>query len=112
VLGRFLEHSRVFVFDRGGGAGTYFLGSADLMPRNLDHRIEIVAPVEDARSQREIDRVFDVLLHATAHAWELGPDGSWEPVRPKKGERAKEAQTALMRNMRARARRTKLGRSD
>ena len=82
------------------------------MPRNLDHRIELVAPVEDARAQREIERVFDVLLHATTHAWELGPDGRWAPVRPKKGERVKEAQTLLMRNMRARARRrTKLGRS-
>jgi polyphosphate kinase len=110
VVGRFLEHSRVFVFDRGDGAATYFLGSADLMPRNLDHRIELVVPVEDARSQREIERVFDVLLHATTHAWELGPDGRWEPVRPKKGERDKEAQTLLMRNMRARSRRrTKLG---
>jgi polyphosphate kinase len=113
VLGRFLEHSRVFVFDRGGGAATYYLGSADLMPRNLDHRIEILAPVEDARSQREIERVFDVLLHATAHAWELGSDGRWDAVRPKKGERAKEAQTMLMRSMRARARRrAKLGRGD
>jgi polyphosphate kinase len=110
VLGRFLEHSRVFVFDRGGRA-TYYLGSADLMPRNLDHRIEIVTPVEDSRAQREIDRVFDALLGATAHAWELHGDGRWEPVRPKRGERPKEAQTTLMRGQRTRARRrTKLGR--
>jgi polyphosphate kinase len=111
VLGRFLEHSRVFVFDRGAAGATYFLGSADLMPRNLDHRIEIVTPVEDARARREIDRVFTVLLDATAHTWALGPDGHWQPVRPKKGERAKEAQTVLMRAMRTRARRrAKLGR--
>ena len=54
VLGRFLEHSRFFIFEHGDERA-FFLGSADLMPRNLDHRVEIVAPVEDARAQQELD---------------------------------------------------------
>ena len=53
ILGRFLEHSRLFVFDAGDDS-TYYLGSADLMPRNLDHRIEIVTPVEDARARNHV----------------------------------------------------------
>jgi polyphosphate kinase len=104
VLGRFLEHSRVFVFDRGDDA-RYFIGSADLMPRNLDHRIEIVTPVEDAKAQREIDRVFEVLLEATTHAWDLGADGRWKPAAGKKNARATDAQVVLMRGLQTRARR-------
>jgi polyphosphate kinase len=104
VLGRFLEHSRLFAFERDGEK-LYFLGSADLMPRNLDGRIEIVVPVEDTRSQQEIDRAFEALLADTASAWELRPDGEWRRVRPKKGTRTKGSQAALMRSTRARARR-------
>jgi polyphosphate kinase len=104
VLGRFLEHSRLFVFERNDEK-LYLLGSADLMPRNLDGRIEIVVPVEDARPQQEIDRAFEALLSDNVSAWELRPDGSWQRARPKKGARAKGTQAALMRSTRARARR-------
>jgi polyphosphate kinase len=104
VLGRFLEHSRLFAFERDAEK-LYFLGSADLMPRNLDGRIEIVAPVEDARSRQEIDRAFEALFADTASAWELRPEGAWRRVRPKKGSRTKGSQAALMRSTRARARR-------
>src|SRR6185503_9431486 len=61
VVGRFLEHSRVFHFEAGDRV-KYLLGSADLMPRNLDHRIEVVVPVEDARVQGELGTVLDTLL--------------------------------------------------
>jgi polyphosphate kinase len=103
VLGRFLEHSRLFAFERGDEK-LYLLGSSDLMPRNLDGRIEIAAPVEDARSQQEIDRVFEALFADTASAWELRPDGAWRRIRPKKGARTKGSQAALMRSRQARAR--------
>ena len=86
VVGRFLEHSRVFHFEAGDRV-TYLLGSADLMPRNLDHRIEVVVPVEDARVQAELGTMLDTLLADNVQAWVLGPDGTWERLRPGKGER-------------------------
>jgi polyphosphate kinase len=104
VLGRFLEHSRVLVFE-ADGRSTYFLSSADLMPRNLDHRIELVAPVEDHRAQQELARGFDVLLADNGSAWELSPDGKWMKLRPRKGERTRATQSVFMRSSRARARR-------
>jgi polyphosphate kinase len=104
VLGRFLEHSRVFVFE-ADGRSTYLLSSADLMPRNLDHRIELAAPVEDARAQQELSRGFDVLLADNGSAWELSPDGKWMKLRPRKGERTRATQTVFMRSSKARARR-------
>jgi polyphosphate kinase len=104
ILGRFLEHSRIFIFD-AGGESTYFLGSADLMPRNLDHRIELVTPVEDSRAQHDLVRAFDVLLADNATAWELSPEGRWMKLRPRKGDRGRAAQQVFMRSARARARR-------
>jgi polyphosphate kinase len=102
ILGRFLEHSRVFVFD-AGKTSSYWLGSADLMPRNLDHRIELVAPVEDSRAQNDINRAFEVMLADNASAWELSPDGRWMKLRPRKGDRGRAAQSVFMRSARARA---------
>jgi polyphosphate kinase len=104
ILGRFLEHSRLFIFT-AGKESSYFLGSADLMPRNLDHRIELVTPVEDARAQNEMSRTFDVLLADNTTAWELSPDGHWMKLRPRKGDRGRAAQQVFMRSARARARR-------
>jgi polyphosphate kinase len=104
VLGRFLEHSRLFIFD-AGDRSSYLLGSADLMPRNLDHRIELVAPVEDGRAQHDMVRAFDVLLADNATAWELSSDGRWMKLRPRKGDRGRAAQQVFMRSARARARR-------
>jgi polyphosphate kinase len=104
ILGRFLEHSRLFIFD-AGDRSTYFLGSADLMPRNLDHRIEIVTPVEDTRAQHDMVRAFDVLLADNATAWELSSEGRWMKLRPHKGDRGRAAQLVFMRSARARARR-------
>jgi polyphosphate kinase len=101
VLGRFLEHSRVFVFE-AGEAASYYLGSADLMPRNLDYRIEAVVPVEDQRAQQEVTRALDTMVSSNVHAWELKPDGEWQRIRAKKGERARDTQTLLMRSVRAR----------
>ena len=86
VLGRFLEHSRLFCFE-AGDEKTYLLGSADLMPRNLDHRIEVVVPVEDLHVRNELEGIFKALLADNSQAWELQADGSWERVH-RKEERA------------------------
>ena len=104
VLGRFLEHSRFFIFDAGKKT-THLMGSADLMPRNLDHRIEVVTPVEDTRIQQRLVAVFDALLADNIQAWTLGPEGEWTRLLPEKNERPRGAQDALMRSARARGRR-------
>ena len=104
ILGRFLEHSRIFIFE-AGEKRTILIGSADLMPRNLDHRIEVLTPVEDGRAQQELVRAFDVLLADNASAWEMSSEGLWMKLRPKKGDRGRQAQQVFMRSARARARR-------
>ena len=97
VLGRFLEHSRIFNFERGDDS-LYFIGSADLMPRNLDNRLELVVPVEDRRLCNRLGSTIDALLEDNASAWELGSDGIWKRIGTKKGERAKPGQVMLMRS--------------
>ncbi len=103
ILGRFLEHSRLYSFE-ARDERTYLLGSADLMPRNLDHRIEVVTPVEDAHIRGEIDTVFKALFNDNSQAWELQSDQTWQRVAGKKGERKKPAQAHFMKR-RDRARR-------
>jgi polyphosphate kinase len=102
VLGRFLEHSRVFHFE-AKGRRAYYLGSADLLPRNLDHRLEAVAPVEDVRLQQRLGGALDALLEDTT-AWELQSDGSWQRLSPKKGDPPRSGQATLMRAARRRRR--------
>ena len=103
ILGRFLEHSRLFCFE-AGDRKTYLLGSADLMARNLDHRIEVVVPVEAAHVRAEIESIFKALLADNSQAWELAGDGTWTRVMPAGGDRRRPAQTVFMRR-RDRARR-------
>jgi polyphosphate kinase len=104
VLGRFLEHSRLFVFE-SPDAGSFFLGSADLMPRNLDNRVEVLAPVEAPHAQQQLNRAFETLFADNLNAWDLQPDGRWRRARPAKGERTRAAQALQMRSVLARARR-------
>ena len=101
VVGRFLEHSRLFLFETGDRSA-YYMGSADLMPRNLDHRVEVATPVEDPSLQGELVSTIDALLSDTTNAWELASDGRWVRVRPKKDERLRSAQATLMRRARRR----------
>jgi polyphosphate kinase len=110
VVGRFLEHSRVFVLDIGDKT-TMLLGSADLMPRNLENRLEVVVPVDDSRARQRVNAMFDALLADNQNAWTLNGDGTWERVQPKKDERPSSAQATLMRSAIARARRTVARRS-
>jgi polyphosphate kinase len=95
VLGRFLEHSRILTF-RAGDRVTAWIGSADLMPRNLDRRVEVFVPVEDSRLRAELSSVLDALMADTRFAWELGADGVWRRCRPGPGEKTVSAQEWLM----------------
>ncbi len=74
------------------------------MPRNLDHRIEVVMPVEDAHVRNEVEMILKTLLADNCQAWELQPDGTWHRVSPEKAERRRPAQVVFMRR-RDRARR-------
>jgi polyphosphate kinase len=96
IVGRFLEHSRAFYF-RNGGAEELYLGSADLMPRNLDRRVEVVFPVQDPRLVRHLrDHVLGTYLADTAKARRLRADGSYEPVKPAPGEEPLDSQRWLI----------------
>ena len=110
VLGRFLEHSRLFIFETGKSS-TYLLGSADLMPRNLDHRVEVLAPIQDGRAQQRVGAALDALLADNSQAWTLTGEGSWKRLRPEKNERPRTAHEVLMRSARARQRRPAARRS-
>ncbi len=76
VVGRFLEHGRIFYF-RNGGDEEYFIGSADCMKRNLESRVEVVVPVEDAALRRELRAILDTQLSPAHAAWEMQADGSY-----------------------------------
>jgi polyphosphate kinase len=102
VLGRFLEHSRILSFQAGDRVATW-IGSADLMPRNLDRRIEVLAPVEDARLRADVAGILDALQADTRLAWTLGADGAWRRVEPPAGARPVSAQEVLMRRALKRA---------
>jgi polyphosphate kinase len=101
VLGRFLEHSRLFIFDAADRSVSY-MGSADLMPRNLDHRVEVVTPVEDLALQAELASTFEALWRDTTSSFELEASGAWQRVQPKKDERLRSGQQILMRRARRR----------
>jgi polyphosphate kinase len=79
IVGRYLEHSRIFRFGGGSRPAQYYIGSADLMQRNLDRRVECVAPVDDAELQARLDEMLQIALADDVLAWELGPAG-WHKV--------------------------------
>ena len=86
VVGRFLEHSRVYYFGNGGNPEIY-VGSADLMPRNLDRRVETLFPIKDARIRDYLrDAVLEVEMHNNVRARELQPDGGYVRRTPADGE--------------------------
>ncbi len=79
IVGRFLEHSRVFYFSNNGNDEVY-LGSADVMQRNLDRRVEVVFPVKDPELKARVKSDLDLMLNDNQKAWELGSDGSFRKV--------------------------------
>jgi polyphosphate kinase len=96
IVGRFLEHSRIYYF-RNAGQEEIFLGSADLMPRNLDRRVEVLFPVQQARLVRHLrDEVLDLYLADNVQARHLRPDGSYERAQPAEGQPAVNSQARLL----------------
>ena len=77
TLGRFLEHSRIFRFGHPDGTPRYFIGSADLMTRNLDRRVETLVQIDDAVSQARLEEIVEVNLAPNPLSWLLGADGVW-----------------------------------
>src|SRR5262245_27298755 len=76
IVGEFLEHSRIWSFDNGGER-EWYIGSADLMDRNLDRRVEAVVPVEDQEARTRLQRIIDVMLEDDRRSWQLSPDATW-----------------------------------
>jgi len=81
IVGRFLEHSRIYYF-KNNGDGEYLIGSADIMKRNLEDRVEVVTPVEPKPLQRELRKILDVQLNDHRGAWEMQPDGTYIQLQP------------------------------
>jgi polyphosphate kinase len=100
IVGRFLEHSRIYAFERGDETRV-LIGSADLMPRNLDTRVELVAPVEDPDLKSDLLDVLERSLADDSNAWELQQDGSWQRRTP--GPEPRSVQRELMIGHAARA---------
>lgn len=95
IVGRFLEHTRIFHF-RNGGNEEYFIGSADCMKRNLEDRVEVVTPVDTPDLQRELRQILDVQLNDRRSAWDMQPDGSYIQRAPGEGDDPRGSQQMLM----------------
>ena len=92
ILGQFLEHSRVMHFE---AIDEFWIGSADMMHRNLDRRVEVMAQVKDRRLTGYLDEVFESAMHPSTRCWELGADGKWTAA-PKDGRQVRDHQVWLM----------------
>ncbi len=94
-VGRFLEHSRIYYF-HNNDMPVIYLGSADLMPRNLDHRIETLFPIEDPALKQELIKILEILRADNVNTWLLQADGSYERITPDKNEPRRDSQVELM----------------
>jgi polyphosphate kinase len=101
VVGRFLEHSRIYAFERNGET-TVYIGSADLMPRNLDTRVELVTPVEDPSLRDDLLDTLERSLADDTNSWDLGSDNVWRR-RAQRGHEPRSVQRELMLGHQARA---------
>jgi polyphosphate kinase len=101
VVGRFLEHSRIYAFERNGETKVY-IGSADLMPRNLDTRVELVTPVDDPALRDDLLDTLERSLADDTNSWDLGPDNVWRR-RSQQGHEPRSVQRELMLGHQARA---------
>ena len=95
VIGRFLEHSRIFYFSNGGEEQIY-IGSADWMPRNLDARVEVITPVEDPSLVKELKQILEIVLADNRQAWDLKSDGTYTQRVPKDDEPEMSSQKHFM----------------
>jgi polyphosphate kinase len=83
LVGEFLEHSRVFIFGQPGQSGvSIYLGSADLMERNLDRRVEVLVPIDDVALQQELVSAFEITWQDDMFTWALGTDRRWRRLQP------------------------------
>lgn len=96
VIGRFLEHSRIFYFHNGGQEEVY-IGSADWMTRNLSRRVEAITPVEDLAIMKELQEILGIMLSDNRQAWELLPDGSYVQRRPGDDNHEQSSHNTLMK---------------
>jgi len=95
IVDRFLEHARLFYF-RNGGEEEDFLGSADMMQRNLESRVEVLVPIEQQELRDELRFMLDTQLQDRRSAWEMQPDGSYVQRRPKPDQESRSSQTILI----------------
>ena len=99
IVGRFLEHSRIFHFHNGGDEEIY-IGSADWMARNLDRRVEVVIPIENPILRQQLrDDVLGTLLRDNAQAWDLQPEGQYIRRQPSPDKPRFSAQMHLMETL-------------
>ncbi len=98
VVGRFLEHSRIFYFGNGGDP-KYFVGSADWMTRNLDNRVETIAPVTDPALRTELSTILETMLADNRRRWEMESDGGYHQRRPDGDEPTVDTHEVLMRRV-------------
>lgn len=97
ILGRFLEHSRIFHFV---GSSEHWIGSADLMHRNLDRRVEVQVRITDPKLTAQLDAIVDSALDPSSRCWILGPTGDWKPS-PEDGSSVRDHQVQLLATHRA-----------
>jgi polyphosphate kinase len=97
IVGRFLEHSRLWHF-ANDGRPEYYIGSADWMPRNFDRRVEACVPVEDPALHGPLGSLLATCLADNRQAWELRPDGTYAQRRPAEGEEERATHAILQRD--------------
>jgi polyphosphate kinase len=102
IVGRLLEHSRVYAFERDG-AFTIYISSADLMPRNLDHRVELAVPIASQAARAELLDTLERAFADNQNSWELQADGEWGRRKPGPGEEPRSLQLELAELYAARA---------
>ena len=99
VIGRFLEHSRVFYFANGSDniiEGDFLIGSADWMHRNLHNRVELIAPIYENKLKEKLGEFLDIILHDNRQAWILNSDGTYSRRTPEEGEEERGTHAILM----------------
>jgi len=95
IIGRFLEHSRIYYFNNGGDP-VVLIGSADWMTRNLDRRVEVITPIEDPEISKDLQEIFGIMLSDNRQAWDMQSDGSYQQRRPQAGTNEESTQQILM----------------
>jgi polyphosphate kinase len=95
IIGRYLEHSRIYYFQNGGDA-IVLIGSADWMTRNLDRRVEVITPIEDPDISKDLQEVLGIMLSDNRQSWDMQSDGSYKQRRPQVGTDAESTQQILM----------------